>query len=272
MNRDFENIGKILEKIEKKRPLIHCISNIVSVNDCANIVLSIGASPTMAHHVNEVEEITGQADALMVNLGATENFQAIELAVGQANKSDIPVIIDPVGVGASGFRRDFLNFILKKYKIYAIRGNMSEMLALAGDRKTARGVDDEAKDSDLEANVEVLKNLAYELSLIVTASGPIDIVTDGKKVYRVSYGSKFLSRVTGSGCMSSCVLAGFLSVDKSLEAVKSAVDYMGICGQVSESLMEGKYAMQTYKRTFMDQFGILNLHDLESKVNYREEK
>lgn len=250
-----------LKEVRRKRPLIHCITNVVTVNDCANLLLAAGASPTMAHHPAEVEEVTAGCDALVCNLGATESYEAMEKAVIASSRCAHPVVIDPVGAGGSGFRRDFFRHLLQVGQAACIRGNASEILALAENKSTVTGVDGGKCPKHLAALAA--KELAERTGSIVIASGEQDVVTDGKTTYLVDNGDVWMTKITGSGCMSSALLGAYLAavndimeqgsenvllsgVDKDvLASCAEAMAVMGVCGELAaeECKRSGKGTM-----------------------------
>ena len=198
-----------------KRPIVQCITNIVTVNDCANALLAIGASPTMAHLVEEMSEIQSGCDALVCNLGATECYDAMLVAAKQANMSGHPMVIDPVGCGGSTYRREFFWKLVDVCRPACIRGNYSEIMALAYGKKTATGVDaklDESVNSS-ETNIEnAVMLLSKQTKSIVVASGIEDIVDGSAAIKVVTGGDVLMSRITGTGCMESSLLGAYLAV------------------------------------------------------------
>lgn len=248
-----------VHQILNNRPLVHCITNIVTVNDCANALLAVGASPTMAHHPEEMEEIQKGCDALVCNLGATENYDAMGLAAKWAEESKHPVVIDPVGCGGSAFRRQFFRTLLTLCKPACIRGNYAEITALAEDMSTVTGVDAggfwQKNHEDIEACV---KKLARDTGAIVVASGAIDLIGyageqhDGQ-VVTVSGGDGMMSRITGVGCMESALLGAFLAVEISVEAVRACCEMLKQAGKeaAEETRREGKGNM-TFREKLMD--------------------
>lgn len=257
------------EKLEERRPVVHCITNIVTVNDCANILLALGASPTMAHHPEETAEVTEACDALVCNLGATESFDAMLPAMNTAAKLGHPIVIDPVGVGASSFRRNFLKKLLEEARtsrredgVLCIRGNYSEILALWKDCNTTAGVD---ADPEMSVKSEKIKEqvceatiaLAKRYNAVIIASGKEDILSDGKETVTCLRGGEMMSRVTGMGCMLSSLLGAFFAVGKELElsplqVALSCVDRYNRAGEMAsvkgKSLQEGPYA---FKESFI---------------------
>ncbi len=202
----------LLGRVRDRRPLIHHITNVVTVNDVANVTLAIGAAPVMAQAPEEVEEMTGAAGALALNIG-TLTAQAVEVMLRsgrRANAVGIPVILDPVGAGATAFRTTQAARLLAELRIACVRGNAGEIAALAGQAGGVRGV-------DVAGRIEAVDRLAQELAgrtgAVVAATGPVDVLTDGDRTVRVENGHPLLARITGSGCMASAVIAAFAAVE-----------------------------------------------------------
>lgn len=244
------------------RELIQCITNNVTMNDCANVLLAVGASPTMAHHIMEVEEIQSGCDGLVLNLGATDDYEAMKVAIKTAVNRNHPIVIDPVGVGGSTFRRDFFFELCKIGKPSVVRGNYSEIKALADRKYTVTGVDaiPGLEEKGLASNSdniyeEAVKKLAKELGVIVVASGATDYVSDGEKVCRVTEGTPWMSRITGSGCMSSALLAAFLVRNGiNLDTVLNALSMIGKCGEKAAKECENKeLGTMSFRNLFIDE-------------------
>jgi hydroxyethylthiazole kinase len=239
-------MGKVTEKeiwnlwcgIQDKRPLVHCITNIVTVNDCANIVLAAGASPTMAHHPLEVAEISAGCDCLVCNMGAMENYEAMQIAGKAANSASHPIVIDPVGASGASYRREQTQKLIVQLKPSIIRGNLSEIRALASDRRTQIGVDAAREDltmsGDFATSITIVKEYAQRTQSIVIASGAVDIISDGTQTCTVSNGSTYMAKITGSGCMESALLGAFLGAGDSFASAVAACTVMGICGELAE--------------------------------------
>ncbi len=177
-------IAELYNKIQEERPIIHCITNAVTVNDCANILLAAGASPTMAHHPLEVEEITAGTKALVCNFGAIADYEAMEKAGRVADELGHAIVIDPVGVSGSSYRREKCQMLIENIHPTCIRGNYSEIRALMEHCSTVTGVDSGDKNLDTEA----MRQYADKYHLIMIASGEKDIITDGTAVYIVKMG------------------------------------------------------------------------------------
>lgn len=245
---------KIIKQIREKHPIIHCITNPVTVNDCANILLAIGASPTMAHHIQEVEEITTGCNALVCNLGATDDFDSMTLAIKQSNLCNHPVIIDPVGISGSTYRRNKLIELINTTHIDCIRGNYSEIHSLINSRYKHTGVD-ASKEDELHRDklLSKMKEYASKHHLILIASGKIDLITDGNKSYVAFGGHEIMSRITGTGCMSSALLGAVLSVDNSVQAAQWLCTYMKETGEVAYEQTERLHGgTMTFREQLID--------------------
>ncbi len=231
-----KQIASLIAEVRSKKPLIHNITNYVTVNDCANVVLAIGASPIMADDINEAADITSISSALVINIG-TLNKRTVEsmiLSGIKANEKGIPVIFDPVGAGASTFRNEVTRNILDKVKISVLRGNLSEVSYIAGLNATTKGVD--ASETDIEANdsTAVAKKAAAKLGCIAAVTGAIDIISDGKNVVTISNGHKMLSNVTGTGCMTTALVGSFCGAERDyFKAAVAGVTVMGIAGEIA---------------------------------------
>lgn len=248
MESDAE-IRTYLNRIKTLHPVIHCITNTVTMNDCANLALALGASPTMAHHEKEVEEIAAGADALVCNLGATECLDAMFLAGEKAHDLAHPIVLDPVGVAGSSYRRKKCMDLIRHIEPTCIRGNYSEILALMRQRNTAVGVDAADTDMDLDA----LQQFADEVHEIVVASGEKDYITDGKRLYVCERGHRMMSHITGSGCMSSVALATFLAVEPSIESANACCHFLGQMGELAAKQTEEKAGgTMTFRELFLD--------------------
>lgn len=211
-NKLLEEIPKNLKKIQEKNPLTQCITNAVTINDCANAVLAIGGSPVMADNPAEVNDFVEIADAVVINIGNTSQVQmeAMEMASEYASKIGTPIIVDPVGVGIGDLRSEIVLKLLKQ-DIAAIRGNMSEIKAIAqlvgilDHANSVKGVDvcldDVVTEENLKTNAETIRALANELNTIIIASGEIDIMSDGETTIAIFNGDEMMPMITGSGCM-----------------------------------------------------------------------
>lgn len=255
----------MIKTIKNKKPLIHCITNPISINHCANAVLALGARPIMAEHPDEVSEITSVSDALLLNLGnITESrIRAIEISSKTVGSKNIPFIIDAVGVSCSKLRRELFFDILKTSKPRVIKGNYSEILALYDRDYKSRGVDSESLDEDFLGKVAC--ELSKKYNAVILASGKTDIIADAKKLCYIKNGTKQLSSVTGTGCMLGAITAVFLSAFDGFSASREASLVLGICGELSNT----DRGSGSFMINLMD--NLSNITDECIKNNTREE-
>lgn len=235
---DCAPLAAIFSRLQACHPLVDCITNIVTVNDVANGLLAIDARPVMASAPEEIRHFVARADALLINLGATgrEQREAMLAGAEAANALAKPVVIDPVGVGTSPLRRETLQTLLATRRISCIRGNISEIKALAGLSTDAGGVD--ASEADLAdpgafaLAQDMARRLARHYDTVIAISGPRDIVSDGRTTYVVNGGNATMTRVTGSGCTLTGLVAAFAaaSPDTVLEAATAAIGLMCAAG------------------------------------------
>ena len=237
--------GRLLESVRNKNPLIHHITNYVTVNDCANITLAVGASPVMADDISEAADIARIASALVINMGTlNERTVASMLAAGKAaNEAGIPVVFDPVGVGASSLRNQSAARILDEVRISVLRGNISEIKRIAGAQAETKGVDASQEDLLTAADaVAVAKSLPAKLGCVVAVTGAIDIVSDGEKTVCIENGHFMLSNITGTGCMCSSLIGSFCGAEPGscFEAAAAALMTMGVAGEIAFEQAGGK--------------------------------
>lgn len=255
INNETELLSKIdetLKEIQLKNPLTHCITNSVTINDCANAVLAIGGSPFMAEDVEELEEVVTIADALVINIGKLSKDQvaAMKVSAETANKTDTPIILDPVGVGVTELRNRTTLDLIENYKMTAIRGNISEIKAIAklvgviDENNTAKGVDvnidDIITEDNLNANGEIIKELAAKLDATILASGPIDILSDGETTIAIDNGDDMMPLITGSGCMLSSIVGSCIGGSAPLEGSLVAILAMNIAGEKARAKVDEK--------------------------------
>ena len=235
------NLGNLLDRVRRTAPLVQCITNFVTVNDCANIILAAGGSPTMAEDVREVEETAAAAQALVCNFGPIEKVPAMVLAGRSANRAGRPVVLDPVAAGSTTIRRQESARLLEEVRFSVIRGNASEIRALARGELAGSGVDVEAGDAvteeKLPRTVEMARSLARRTGAVVAVSGPIDVVSDGARTAVIRNGCATMARITGSGCMLSALLGAFCggAPDQIFETTCAAVAAMGVAGELAEA-------------------------------------
>lgn len=250
-----EKIASLYQEIQNRRPLVQCITNAVTVNDCANILLAAGASPTMAHHSLEAAEIAAGCDALVCNFGAIADYEAMEKAALTAGKLGHPIMIDPVGVSGSTYRRTKCLELIETTTVSCIRGNYSEIAALIKNGSTVVGVDAMQRQIDTQA----MQDYAKKNRLFLWASGETDILTDGDRLWYCKNGDPLMARITGSGCMSSALLGAFLSVENSLESVMACCAFVGLAGELAAektAMLQG--GTMTFRLQFIDTISLIS--------------
>lgn len=235
--------GSILNAVREKKPRIHCITNYVTANDCANILLSCGASPIMADAPEESAEITALCNGLVINLGtlSAQRLEAMLLSGKKANELSIPVVLDPVGAGASVFRTNAALKLLEQVKFTAIRGNLSEIKVLAGKEYSAHGVDTaDIPANGIEETAELAKSFSRRFDIVTVITGAEDIAANSDTAYVISNGHPIMSRITGCGCMLSALTAAFIAAnsDNTLISAAAAVSTMDICGEIAARQMK----------------------------------
>lgn len=245
-----------IAKIREKASLVHCITNVVTVNDCANVVLAAGARPVMASDAREVAEMVRFAKALVLNLGAIDRFDAMRKAGKEANRLGIPVVLDPVGCGSTALRNDALLTLLQEVTPALIRGNASEIGYLLDSTERGSGVDVSGKDivtrENLEETGKKITALAKRLGCVVIQTGAWDLVSDGTcGFYALHRGSAVMEEITGSGCMHSCLLGSVLAVypDEALTSALFATAWMSLAGEKAKALMDRKKSGNATFRT-----------------------
>lgn len=238
-------IVRLLSVVHEKRPLVHCITNMVTVNDCANALLAIGAAPVMADDLDEVAEIAALASAVVLNIG-TLNQRTIRSMLAAGKKAVAlgrPVVLDPVGAGASRLRTETALHLIEEIPFAVIRGNVSEIKTLSAGSGTTRGVDADERDLGAEGQEDVIAmagSLARKTRAVVAVTGATDILADGTRILTVRNGHPLMSRITGSGCMLSAAIGGFCgaSPEQLFEAVAAALCVMGLAGEYAAQRTE----------------------------------
>jgi hydroxyethylthiazole kinase len=224
--------GTTLAELRRAKPLVHQITNYVVMNETANATLALGALPVMAHARDEVEEMVGLASALVLNIGTlSEHWIEAMLAAGRAaNARGIPVVLDPVGAGATRYRTETAERILADVDVTVLRGNAGEVATLVGVAAEVRGV--ESIDAGGDPG-ELAREAGSRLGLVASVTGPVDHVSDGARVLQVANGHELLAAVTGTGCMSSAVTGCFLAAKpgEPLEAAAEALAAFGVAGE-----------------------------------------
>lgn len=269
MKPEIQSLCDDLQKVRANAPLVHNITNFVVMNNTANALLSIGASPVMAHAVEEVAEMTSLASALVINIGtlSQEWIKAMGMAMAAAQKKGIPIVFDPVGAGATEYRtRTCLN-LLDQVAPTVIRGNASEIMALAGDCVQTKGVDSSAAASDAE---NAAMALAEKYACVVCVSGAADLITDRRRTTQVRNGHPMMPKVTGLGCTATAMIGAFCAVNNdTLAATSHAMMVMGICGEIAAAQAEGPGTLQIH---IIDAFYNLNAEQIEAQWLSAESK
>ena len=267
---------RIFENVRNTCPLIHNITNYVTVNDCANIVLACGASPIMADDKEEVAEITALCAGLNINIG-TLNSRTIDsmlIAGKAANALHHPVVFDPVGAGASKLRTETAYRLLEEVQFAVIRGNISEIKTLASGAGTTKGVDadvaDRVTEDDLSEVVAFAKAFAAKTGAVIAITGAIDIVADGETAYCIRNGHPMMSSITGTGCQLSAMTAAFVAANpnESLKAAAAAVCAMGLAGELAHRRLSPMDGNSTYRNYIIDAIYHLTPAQLEEGANY----
>lgn len=224
----------LINDVKKKNPLVLHYTNEVTINDCANITLALGASPLMSYSKEELEEVVSIANAVVINIG-TMNSSYLDLFIEagkMANKYNKPVILDPVGVFATKTRKDFINRLLNEVKFQVIKGNSSEIKYIGGFDVRGKGVDSFDDEEDL---LEIIKKIAIKLECVVASTGKIDIITDGKNTTKVHNGTQKLKSITGTGCMTASLIGSYLGCTNNiLQAATMGVITMSLSGELAD--------------------------------------
>ncbi len=273
----LNKIPQTLKNLKEKNPLTQCITNYVTVNDVANGLLAIGASPLMSEDPQEQKDIVNINDSLVINIGTLTKSQieGMYASLDEADNLYKPVIFDPVGAGASELRTNTSVEIINNYSISVIRGNMSEIKILAKEynidienEETVKGVDVAPEDiiskENIKVNGRIVKELAEKINVVVMASGHIDIISDGKNVYTIKNGDPLMSRITGSGCMLTGIIGGFIgSNDDILLATITGALSIGIAGELSaEYIKNNALGSGSFRTRLIDELYKLNSETL----------
>ena len=232
--------GQTLRELRERKPLVHQITNYVVMNETANATLALGALPVMAHAREEVEEMVALAGALVLNIGTLSPHwvDAMLLAGKAANEHGIPVVLDPVGAGATRYRTETARRLLDEVKVAVLRGNQGEVATLVGVEAEVRGVESIGAGSE---PADLARTAARNLGLVAAVTGPVDHVSDGDRVLAVANGHELLATVTGTGCMSSAITGCFLAVarDRPLEAAAEALAAFGVAAEDAAPAAKG---------------------------------
>ncbi|MFC2154515.1 hydroxyethylthiazole kinase [Candidatus Altiarchaeota archaeon] len=257
----------MLEKIREKKPLVHHLTNWVTIWDCAQVTRSFGALPVMAHAKEEVEEMVGLASALVLNIGTlTPEFIDSMIKAGkEANKNGTPIILDAVGAGATKLRTESAIRIIDEVELAVLKGNAGEIAVLAGAEAEVKGVESMGVEGD---PVAISKSFAKERDFTVATTGKQDIVSDGKKTYLIDNGHAMMGSLVGTGCMAASVIGCFCAIEKDYAfASASAMACYGIAGELAAKKSAGP---GSFKQTFYDEIASLDKQKIDEKIKVRE--
>ena len=272
-----ENLKNSLENVRKNNPLTHCITNSVTINDCANAVLAIGGSPIMAEDEEEMEEVVEIADVLVINIGklSKEQIKAMNVSAAHATKTNTPIVLDPVGAGISQLRNNTIKYLVENNNITAIRGNISEIKAIANivgllnTESAAKGVDVSEDDiisrDNLEINGNLVKELAKKLDTVIIASGPLDIISNGETTVVLDNGDEMMPLITGSGCMLTSIVGSCVAVNDPFEGSILASIAMSLAGEKARKQVDENDLGTGSFRTFL--IDCLYKTNVESLIN-----
>ncbi len=269
-------LKEMLENVREHRPLIHNITNYVTVNDCANMLLACGGSPIMSDDADEVEEITSICAGLNINIG-TLNRRTIPsmLSAGKkANELGHPVVLDPVGAGASVLRTRTALQLMEEVRFTVIRGNVSEIKTLANGSGTTKGVDADVADvvtgENIGQAVSFAKSFAAKSGAVVAITGAIDIVADADSAYCIYNGHPMMSAITGTGCQLSSLVAAYVAANpgRELDAACAAVCAMGVCGEIAHERLQSLDGNASYRNYIIDAMYHLDGETLERRAKY----
>ena len=267
---------KCLENVRKNVPLVHNITNYVTVNDVANILLACGGSPIMSDEPEDVEDITSICGGLNINIGTLHksSIEGMVRAGKRANELGHPVLLDPVGAGASKLRTDTALHIMDEIKLTVIRGNISEIKTLVSGSGTTKGVDADVADAvtedTLDDAVAFVKAFAKASGCIIAVTGAIDLVSDGDRCYVIRNGRPEMGKITGTGCQLSGMMTAYVTANPEcpLEAAAAAVCVMGLAGEIGWSRMQEGDGNSTYRNRIIDAVYNMTGEDLEKGANY----
>lgn len=263
MQIDPQCVWADIQAIKKSSPLIHNITNYVVMECNANSLLAIGASPIMAHAIDEMDDIVKIASSLVLNIGTLSPswIQGMMMAIIAANSKGIPVILDPVGAGATSYRSETAHSILNQGKVAVIRGNASEIASLSGSKTLTKGVDSLLNSTECQNQAKIL---ALKNECVVWMSGQIDVITDGQSSILIHNGHALMNKVTGMGCIATAITGAFLAVNQNiLLGCTNAAILMGITGEIAAEKCKGP---GSFKLEFIDTLYSLSLNDIEQRM------
>lgn len=269
-------LGEKLKNVKKLNPLVHNITNYVTVNDCANILIACGGAPIMSDEIEDVEEITSICSALNINIGTLNHLTIPSMfeAGKISNKLNHPILLDPVGAGASTYRTNTAKKLIEEIQFSVIRGNISEIKALARNSATTKGVDASEDDAITLDNIDQIvtfaKGFAKKTNSIIIITGAKDIIANSEIAYVVSNGHPMMSKISGTGCMLSAMTSAYIAAnqDDMIGGCLAAICAMGICGQRAFDRLQKHEGNLTYKNKIFDEIFNLTSDILEKEAQY----
>ncbi len=269
-------LGSCMENVRKNVPLVHNITNYVTVNDVANVLLACGGSPIMSDEPEDVADITSICGGLNINIGTLNkrSIEGMKVAGKRASELGHQILLDPVGAGASALRTNTAVDLMKEIKFTVIRGNISEIKTLALGSGTTKGVDADVTDAVTEENldsaIKFVKDFAKESGAIIAITGAIDLVSDGEKCYVIRNGRPEMSKITGTGCQLSGMMTAFLvaNPENLLEAAAAAVCTMGAAGEIAWNRMQEGDGNSTYRNRIIDAIYNMTGEILDREAKY----
>ena len=272
------HIHAITQSVQETSPLVHCITNYVTVESCANALLAIGASPIMSDEVEDVVDITSICNSLVLNIGTLNKntIAGMKAAGARATELEHAIVLDPVGAGASALRTRTASELLDTLDVKVIRGNMSEVKALAHGASTTKGVDvdpgDVVTDETLQDAVRFACDVAQKTQAVVAITGPIDIIADENRAFALRNGCALQGRITGCGCMLSAMCGAYAARANGdmLLAIVAAVAHMGIAGEIALARMQGLDGTGSFHTYLMDALSTITADELVEKIKLEE--
>lgn len=271
-------LSAALRRVRQTTPLVHNITNYVTVNDCANALLACGGSPIMSDEPLDVGDIQTICGGLVLNIGTLNErtIEGMKVAAAKASELGHPIVLDPVGAGASALRTETAGMLLDSYDVKVIRANMSEVKALAGAAAATRGVDvnpdDVVTEDNLQASAAFARQMAAKTGAVMAVTGAIDIVADADRAFTIRNGSPIMGKITGAGCMLTCVVAAYAvaNPDALLEGVVAAVANMGVAGEIAETRMQPVDGNASFRTYLIDALYNMNGQALEAVARVEE--
>lgn len=267
-----KSVASLLTELRERVPLVHSITNYVTVNDVANVLLAIGASPIMADDIEETADITAISTALVINIGTLNERTITSMTASgkKANEMGIPVVFDPVGAGASNLRNDTVKELLEEVRMAVIRGNLSEISFIAGLEVSTKGVDSAEADEKNDP-MAVAKAVARKFGCVAAITGAVDTISDGTRTVKIKNGTKMLSKVTGTGCMATALVGAFAGAGRDyLAAAVGGVSAMAMAG---ESAFEkaGNIGTGSFRIAIIDALSRMDAETVLRQADFSEE-